>query len=125
MQGRVTKTILSSAFQHHVFIDTAGITLPCGVSVPCVAFPENSSTFLCVHFQSAVYKKTVMLDDKCKLKIHFLVITDLPGLTVSSSERLVCTCEDHPKSQTNSSLLEIGFFPPKLCFKKWGEISLM
>lgn len=51
-----------------------------------------------------------MLDGKCKPKISFLFITDLLGLTVCSSERLVHTCEDHPKSTTNSNFSEILFF---------------
>lgn len=78
---------------------------------PVLLFQTTHQLF-CVFIFNLLYKKKtpVMLDDKCKLKISFLFITDLLGLTPSSSERLVCTCEDHPKSPTNSNFSGIGFF---------------
>lgn len=63
-----------------------------------------------------------MLDDKCGVKIHFLFITDLLGLSVSSREKPVCTCEDHPESPTSTNFSGIGFFLH--CFKIQWNISL-
>lgn len=63
-----------------------------------------------------------MLDDKCGVKIHFLFITDLLGLSVSSREKPVCTCEDHPESSTSTNFSGIGFFLH--CFKIQWKISL-
>lgn len=64
-----------------------------------------------------------MLDVKCKLTIHFLFITDLQRLNVNSSEKLVCTCGDHPKSPINSHSSGIeGQF--HYCLKNQGKILL-
>lgn len=86
-------------FLHHVTLQATNF--------PAVLFQK---THPLSRILNLLCKKNLMLHDKCKWKIGFLFISDLLGLTVSSSKRLVGTCKDHPKSPTNSNFSGIGFF---------------
>lgn len=106
-------------FQHHVFMEASNFLLvfQCRVLV----FHRTHQPF-CVFIFNLLHKKTGMLDDKYKPKMSFLLITDLFGLTGSSSEMLVCTCEDHPKSPADSSFS--GVFPSNMISKQCDSNSI-
>lgn len=69
-------------------------------------------------------KKSRILDDMFKPKMTFLLITDLFRLSGGFSEKLVCTCEDHPGSPANPNYSGGGIFFPITLSEKWYDISI-
>lgn len=115
MKSSVTNTVSSSLQCFSIMC----LWTPQASNSPVVLFQRTRLLFWVFDL---LCKKSVMLDDKCGVKIHFLFITDLLGLSVSSREKPVCTCEDHPESPTSTNFSGIGFFLH--CFKIQWKISL-